>query len=223
MTNPDCVLCGSSDTCHLQKDETRMNHVRDYYRCRNCQLVFVPPDQRLTPEEEFKRYEMHENSPDDPDYRKFLSRMFEPINRRIAPQSYGLDFGSGPGPTLSVMLEEAGHTVELFDIFYANNPAVFEKEYDFITTTETVEHLFNPLAELNRLWSCLKRGGWFGIMTKRNEGDKSFKNWHYKNDDTHVIFFSKKTFRWLGERWNSDPEFEREDVVLFQKQRLKKV
>jgi len=51
------------------------------------------------------------NSPDDPRYRAFLSRLFIPLNERIAPESCGLDFGSGPGPTLSVMFEEQGHTM----------------------------------------------------------------------------------------------------------------
>ena len=45
------------------------------------------------------------------DYRKFLSRMFKPMMERIEPDSYGLDFGSGPGPTLNLMFEEEGHTV----------------------------------------------------------------------------------------------------------------
>jgi len=32
---------------------------------------------------------------------------------KIAPISLGLDFGSGPGPTLSLMLEEQGHRVAI--------------------------------------------------------------------------------------------------------------
>lgn len=217
MEKHDCVLCGSEKTEWIYRDETRMDYKRDYYKCKECSLIFVPPDQRLSADEEKSRYEMHENDPKDPRYRKFLSRMFTPMAERLEPESYGLDFGSGPGPTLNLMFEEEGHTVRIYDPFYAPDRSVFNEQYDFITTTETAEHLFDPLMELDRLWSCLKPGGYFGVMTKRHQGAEHFKNWHYKNDDTHVVFYHKDTFRWLGKRWDSGPEFLRSDVVIFQK------
>lgn len=198
-----------------------MDLQRDYYQCDVCKLVFVPPGQRLAPETELKRYQLHENDPDDPRYRKFLSRLFIPMNERIKPASKGLDFGSGPGPTLSVMFEEAGHAVRLFDIFFENDPSVFEEEYDFITSSETVEHLYNPLRELDRLWDCLKPGGWLGVMTGLVTDPQSFADWHYKNDDTHVIFFSVKTFEWLKHRWRAELTVTGkpgQEAVLFRKQ-----
>lgn len=217
MKKEICALCGSDQTIHFHTDDTRMDYMRDYYHCENCYLKFVPPGQRLSAEEEVARYDMHENDPNDPRYRKFLSRMFDPISEKIEPNSYGLDFGSGPGPTLSVMLEEVGHTVRLFDPFYANDASVFDEKYDFITTTETAEHLFNPLMELDRLWDCLKPGGYLGVMTKRAGTLEEFKTWHYKNDDTHVVFYHEKTFEWLSERWGATLEFHGSDVVIFEK------
>lgn len=217
MFDIECSLCESRHTHHIHRDETRLDHIRDYYQCRNCRLIIVPPEQRLSPEEEFQRYEMHENHPDDPEYRNFLSRMSKPLLERIPSGSYGLDFGSGPGPTLHIMLEEEGHKMELYDIFYADHPAVFRNKYDFITTTETVEHLSEPYTELNKLWNCLKPGGWLGIMTKRPGEIEDFKDWHYKNDDTHIIFFCDETFNWLGSQWGVLPDFISDDVVLFRK------
>jgi len=217
MKKQRCVLCGSDQTEWVHKDDTRMEYLRDYYHCRECGVIFVPPDQRLTADEEKSRYDMHENDPDDPRYRKFLSRMFDPISKKLEPNSYGLDFGSGPGPTLNLMLEEAGHTVRIFDPFYADDKSVFDDTYDFIITTETAEHLFNPLMELDRLWSCLKSGGYLGVMTRRWTDVESFENWHYKNDDTHVIFFHEKTFRWLQKRWDAGLEIFERDVVIFEK------
>ena len=58
---------------------------------------------------------------------------------RLEAQSYGLDFGCGPGPTLSLMLEGQGHQLALFDIYYADNPLLLQGSYDFITGTEVVE------------------------------------------------------------------------------------
>lgn len=194
-----------------------MDNIRDYFCCKNCSLIFVPPAQRISRDEEFSRYELHENDPSDPRYRKFLSKMFNPMIQRIESESAGLDFGSGPGPTLSVMFEEHGHKMNIYDSFYQNDPSVFEQKYDFITATEVIEHLFDPLFELDRLWSCLKTNGYFGIMTKRPPDKSKFKQWHYKNDDTHIAFYSKDTFRWLGEHWNSDPEFIGSEVTIYQK------
>lgn len=191
--------------------------MRDYFRCRNCRLVFVDPQQRLTAAEERSRYERHENDPDDPAYRSFLNRMVKPISKKLKPGSFGLDFGSGPGPTLNIMLEEKGHTVRIYDPFYANDSSVFEERYDFITCTETAEHLFRPLWELDRLWSCLKPGGWLGIMTSLAPEDEQFAGWHYKNDDTHVIFYSRESFEWLKKRWGAGLEFHEQNVMLFRK------
>ena len=60
-------------------------------RCQICSLVFVPPDQILSKEDEKKRYDLHQNSPLDPGYCRFLSRMFIPMQKCLAPGSRGLD------------------------------------------------------------------------------------------------------------------------------------
>lgn len=210
-------MCGCEQTEWIHKDDTRKEYVRDYYHCGECNLIFIPPEQRLSGEEEFSRYEMHENDPADPRYRKFLSRMFNPLIKKIPENSYGLDFGSGPGPKLNLMFEEAGHSMRIYDPFYAINTGVFEEHYDFITSTETAEHLYDPLTELDRLWKILKPGGYLGIMTRRWTIVEKFKNWHYKNDDTHVIFFHENTFRWLQKRWNAGLDIYERDVVIFEK------
>jgi hypothetical protein len=179
--------------------------------------VFVPSWQFLPAEDEKKRYDLHQNSPEDLNYRRFLSRVFIPMQRCLTPGSSGLDFGSGPEPTLSMMFEEAGHSMTLFDYFYEQVPAVLEKQYDFITATEVVEHLHDPKKELERLWACLKQGGRLGIMTKLAVEQDAFEHWHYKNDLTHVCFFSRATFTWLALQWNADLTFADSDVVLFHK------
>lgn len=215
MKEERCVLCGNDNAKWIYGDDTRMEYLRDYYLCKKCKLIFVPPEQRLSAEEELSRYEIHENDPNDPAYRNFLGRMFNPLVKKLPGNSSGLDFGSGPGPTLHLMFEEQGHSMKIFDPFYANDRSVFDETYDFITTTETAEHLYEPLKELDRLWSCLKPGGFLGIMTRRWTTIEAFKNWHYKNDDTHVIFFHEETFRWLQDRWNAELEIYKRDVVIF--------
>ena len=190
---------------------------RDYFHCPVCSLVFILPHQFLSPVAEKAVYDLHQNSVDDPGYRRFLSRLFEPVSQRIAPNSVGLDFGSGPGPTLSVMFVEAGHSMHIYDPFYAPNPSLLQQEYDFITASEVVEHLHQPRQELNELWSCLKPGGVLGIMTKRVIDQEAFSRWHYKNDPTHVCFFSTETFVWLADYWGAELTVVGKDVVVFRK------
>jgi len=107
----------------------------------------------------------------------------------------------------------------LFDYFYEHVPAAMGKQYDFITATEVVEHLREPGSELERLWTCLKPGGVLGIMTQPAVEQDAFSRWHYKNDLTHIRFFSRPTFRWLAVRWNAELTFPDSDIVLFHKKR----
>jgi hypothetical protein len=191
------------------------DEARDYFQCRTCSLVFVPPAQFLSLEAEKARYDLHQNSPQDAEYRKFLSRLLIPMCQRLAPGSHGLDFGSGPGPTLSLMFREKGHSMAIYDPFYAQDSSALEREYDFITLTEVAEHLREPGKELDKLWSILKPGGLLGIMTKLVPTEEDFARWHYRNDITHVCFFSRTTFEWLAVKWHAEPTLIDKDVILF--------
>ncbi len=207
-----CPLCGVETEDSFFRDKSR-----GYIRCPECCLVFVSPEQFLPAEEEKSRYDLHQNDPADAGYRKFLGRICGPVLERLAARSRGLDFGSGPGPTLSVMFEEAGHTVSIYDRYYANDPSVLEKQYDFITATEVLEHLHEPREELDTLWGCLRPGGILGVMTRLVPGKDVFPDWHYIRDLTHVCFFSSETLEWLAARWNADLEFVAEDAAVFLK------
>lgn len=181
-------------------------------------MVFVPPQFYIPLEAEKAEYDLHQNTPDDPGYRIFLNRLFEPMNEQLKPNSFGLDFGSGPGPTLSIMFEEAGHRIKIFDPFYANHPVVFNDRYDFISATEVFEHLHFPQKELFRLWHCLKYDGVLGIMTKLVIDQLAFSTWHYKNDPTHVCFYSRSTFNWIAHHLSARIEFVGSDVILLYKE-----
>ena len=207
-----CPLCGGEKVVEYHQDQRRA-----YLQCSVCQLVFVPARFQLSRDQEKAEYDLHENDPQDLGYRHFLNRLAEPLLERLEPQSQGLDFGCGPGPCLSLMLEEQGHTVALYDLYYANHPELLESQYDFITATEVVEHLAKPLFELDRLWGMLKPGGQLAIMTKLVASPEKFANWHYKSDPTHISFFSVATFAYLGQQWGSAPQFIGADVIIFQR------
>lgn len=206
-----CPLCSSP--AHWMLSDRK----RSYWQCEHCLMVHVPAQWQLTAEQEKAEYDRHENHPDDPGYRRFLSRLAEPLLQRLPPASCGLDFGCGPGPALALMLREQGHQVSLHDLYYHPNPAALEQQWDFITATEVVEHLAAPRAVLEQLWRCLKPGGWLGLMTKRVSSPEAFSTWHYKSDPTHISFFSEHSFHWLAQHWQAELEIVGADVVLLRK------
>ncbi|WP_049722250.1 class I SAM-dependent methyltransferase [Gilvimarinus polysaccharolyticus] len=211
-----CPLCStdcpSNEGAWFYRDSRRV-----YLRCSCCYLIFVPPEFHLTAKQERAEYDLHDNQSNDLGYRRFLGRLYEPLVARLAPAAKGLDFGCGPGPTLSVMLQEAGFSVALYDVFYVPDRAVLGAQYDFITATEVVEHLHDPQLQLAQLWDCLVDTGVLAIMTKLALDADAFSRWHYKNDQTHVCFFSRQTFEFLAERFNATLEFMADDVVFLTK------
>lgn len=207
-----CPLCEEENSSHYFKDKRR-----DYYQCSCCCLVFVPSGQRLDTSSEKAIYDQHENNPDDAGYRRFLSRFFEPLVERISPNSSGIDFGCGPGPALSMMLQEFGFSMSLYDVYYYPDTQVLNREYDFLTATEVIEHLYHPYKVWQQWLNLVKPGGWIGIMTKLVIDVEAFSTWHYKNDQTHVCFYSRETFRYLAERDKLEIEFIGNDVILLRK------
>ena len=207
-----CPLCDSKESASFYEDKTRT-----YRRCCHCMLVFVPACWWLSRKDEKAVYDLHENDARDGGYRQFLSRLSAPLLERLDPKQKGLDFGCGPGPTLSVMLEAQGHQVDLYDPIYHNDASVFDKNYDFICATEVVEHLRNPDRDFTALFRMLKPGGWLGIMTKLVLDANAFRRWHYIRDMTHICFYSRRTFDYLSHRFHAELDFVANDVVMLTK------
>lgn len=207
-----CPLCHREDSELFFEDRQRI-----YLRCLHCALIFVPPPCRLSREDEKATYDLHRNDPGDAGYRRFLSRLSTPLLERLDDGQKGLDFGCGPGPTLSVLLEEQGHRVDLYDPFYLNDPSVFDKKYDFICATEVVEHMYDPGREFESLFRMLNPSGWLGIMTKLVLDDHDFAQWHYIRDLTHVCFYRRRTFEYLARRFHASLEVVANDVILLRK------
>lgn len=208
----NCILCTFPNSPPVLHDQSCK-----YYGCTNCGLYFVDPDNRLPKDEEKKRYDLHENDPADSRYREFLSQIYEPMAERLSPGKHGLDYGSGPGPTLHLMFEEMGFEMDIFDPFYQPDITVLERSYDFIVTTETAEHFYHPAEEFDRLWGLLNPGGMLGVMTKQLRDPSTFDSWHYRKDDTHVSFYQVKTFEWLSKKYGAILEIISERVILMHK------
>jgi hypothetical protein len=109
-----------------------------------------------------------------------------------------------------------GFTCDNYDLHFANDPAVLEKQYDFLTCSETMEHFCRLREEFERFLTLVKPGGWIGIMTQLRDEAPPFEKWFYKDDATHVCFFSRETFQWLEARYSLRLEFQPNGVALFQ-------
>ena len=212
MKNNKCPLCVSNDFESFCRDNRR-----EYIKCNNCSLVYVPSEYWLTHEQEKAEYDLHQNDVFDPGYRKFLSRLTKPLQQQIPNGSQGLDFGCGPGPALSKIMEESGYLMDLYDPFYCNDKSVFQKKYNFITATEVIEHINYPYKVIPLIIDMLLSDGWLGIMTKMVIGKDEFSKWHYKNDMTHICFYSRETFEYIANKFSLKLYFFGNDVVLLNK------
>ena len=204
-----CIVCESWSVSF------RYIEGKKYWSCHFCFAKFLDSVHYLDHVSEKKRYLEHNNEIKDTKYRKFLSRLLEPLATKLAANDYGLEFGCGHGPALADMLIGNGYKVELYDPFFFPNKNLLKKQYNFVTCTETIEHFFDPAKEFNLLDKLLLNGGWLGVMTCILTHDYQFDNWHYRKDPTHVVFYTKKTFEIIAEQRDWTCEIPAKDIVLF--------
>jgi SAM-dependent methyltransferase len=190
---------------------------RTYRRCGACEATFLDPAQRLSPEDEHARYRRHRNDPADEGYRRFLSKLADPLLQRLPAPAKGLDYGCGPGPALACMLREAGHRVCLYDPYFFPDTGPLEDLYDFIACCEAAEHFHRPGEEFDRFDRMLRPGGWLAVMTRFQTDDDRFPSWHYRRDPTHVVFYRDATLRHIAGRFGWTCEIPVKDVALMQK------
>lgn len=194
-------------------------HVRDthYRHCDVCDLVFQEPTQRLTAADELAHYGTHENDVRDPRYRRFLSQLADPLREMLPYKACGLDYGAGPGPALAAMFRESGFEMAVYDPFFAPDESVLERAYDFVTSTEVVEHMHHPGREFERIDQLLRPNGLLGLMTELRPALENFANWYYHRDPTHVCFYSPDTIRWIVRRHSWSIEHLGTRVIILRK------
>jgi 2-polyprenyl-3-methyl-5-hydroxy-6-metoxy-1,4-benzoquinol methylase len=180
-----------------------------HFHCGVCDLIFIDPAAHLPQVEERKRYEQHQNLAHNAGYVKYLRPALDLILAAF-PMPHGrprseisvLDFGCGPGPVLADLLRQHGFDVHLFDPYFFAFPQVLQRTYELIVSTEVFEHFYNPSFEIERLRNCLDdKNGILLVQTGLHQGDEFFKQWWYARDPSHVVFYSKKTFEWIQNKW----------------------
>lgn len=191
-----------------------------YYRCLSCGFVSLDDKFMVNQTEEKKKYDQHNNSLENEGY----VQMFEAfIDEAIAPYKQNihkaLDFGSGPEPVLSKLLEFRGFEVDIYDLYYAPKKVYESKKYDLITSTEVFEHLSKPLDVLTLLVKHLNPQAYMALMTKfpPNE-DEAFLAWWYRRDPTHISFFTPQSFEVMADKVGlSVVKIINDNIIVFQK------
>ncbi len=126
-----------------------------------------------------------------------------------------LDFGCGPMPVLGAQLSYLGCSVSVYDKYFYPDETVLKEQYDVITCTEVIEHIWQAAAVWEQFHSLLKPHGMLLIMTKRVIDETRFAQWHYKNDPTHICFYHEKTAIYLAQQYGWTVTYPTNDIMLF--------
>ncbi len=149
----NCPLCnGSGELFYRHKK-------RLYYQCSTCHGIYVDKELIPTPEAEKIRYEEHNNDVENEGYLNFVSPITSTILSKHTQTQKGLDFGAGTGPVIASVLEDNNYSIDLYDPFFHNLPALLTKTYDYIVCCEVIEHFHQPKVEFELLSKLLKPKG----------------------------------------------------------------
>lgn len=172
------------------------------WRCNTCHAVFKAPTHHPSKDVEKARYDTHQNHRDNEGYVTFLTHFIDHAISPFITQGKALDFGCGPGPVLGELLDAKGFEVALYDPFYYPQTTVFDARYDLISTTEVLEHIFDPHHTFKQLAQSLKPHGILAIMTHFVPmEDEAYLTWWYRRDETHVVFYHEDSLKRLARQY----------------------
>lgn len=189
-----CPLCLESTTRQLESSV-------QFYKCDHCTTVFRGRQHLLSGDAEMERYLQHNNDVTDTRYQQFVSPIVDKVQLLFPSPVKGLDFGAGTGPVIAKLLGDKGYEIALWDPFFHPDPVVLETKYPLIVCCEVIEHFHTPVAEFQLMKNLLLAGGKLICMTDPFPGDQAFESWHYKEDPTHVIFYSEENLQWIREHF----------------------
>jgi SAM-dependent methyltransferase len=138
---------------------------------------------------------LHRNDPSDPGYAGVLDAFLDSALSPFAPAPASIiDYGCGPVPALAGRARERGYRAAAWDPLFASSERNRTGLFDAALLHEVIEHCFEPSAALADAASLLKPGGILAVSTLfKPESPESFLRWWYREDPTHVCFFSRKS------------------------------
>ena len=210
-----CKICSASTTVIKDNKKELI-----YYRCTSCGFIYLDDSFMVDEYREKKQYDQHNNSLENEGYVAMFERF---IDDAIAPYlksiQTALDFGSGPEPVFSKLLERRGLEVDIYDFYFSPKKVYEYKKYDLISSTEVFEHLSRPIEILEELVKSLNNNAYVALMTKFPPlDDEEFLAWWYRRDPTHISFFTPKSFEVMAKKVGLKVlKILKNNVVVFQK------
>lgn len=196
MPEAQCKICQAPVAESLSMKDSRVFHY-----CDQCEFISLDPEFILSHSEEKSRYDLHENTIDNPGYvamfEKFIKHAVEPYQVKTI-----LDYGSGPGPVLVELLSRANYQVDNYDPYYAAKEFGENQQFDMVVSTETFEHFNEPLETIAAVVERLKPAAYLSLQTVFACKPEELEKWWYKNDETHVSFYSPKTFEYIADKFD---------------------
>jgi len=205
-----CLICGSQD---IQKLERYSNNF--LVKCKNCGLVFcepIPTKQEL--DEYYKTY-AYENNYYSPITKQRYIELLEQFEKYRKTNRI-LDVGCGNGFFLDVAKEQGW---EVYGTEYSEKAIEILKEkgiksykgelniddfkeemFDVITSFEVVEHINNPVEEIQKIKYFLRKGGVLYITTPNFNSISRYllkENWNIIGYPEHLTYYTAKTLTGL--------------------------
>ncbi len=183
----NCVLCGTGTATAAS-----IVKGRHFYRCANCELLFVPSEYHLPVAEERSRYDLHDNTLENDGYVSFLSQVADLAERLVRPDGKLLDFGCGKNAVLAEILHSRGVRCDVYDPLY-EFPSLEEKRtYEGIILCEVIEHCRDLRATIGLIDLLIADHGLIIIRTQCYEQNVDLQRWWYAQDSTHINLFSRR-------------------------------
>lgn len=186
-----CSLCGNLTTFFIEHKE------RVFNKCKNCDTVLLNVKHYLVFDDEKHRYDKHSDNIEDEGYQQFVAPIIDAVSETYTPVDKGLDYGCGKTAIIETLLKRKQYTILGYDPIYFPNQELLTVSYNYITCCEVVEHFYNPKLEFQKLVQLLLPEGKLYLKTNLYKDTIDFKSWWYKNDPTHVIFYTEKSMEFI--------------------------
>ena len=115
------------------------------------------------------------------------------------------------------MMTEDGYTTKNYDPIFQPNTFVLNRKYEFVVSSETIEHFVDVRANFDFIDGILAKSGVFGVMTSIKYQHIRFETWSYHYDPTHVSFYSPVTMAYIASNWDWDIAGIYDNVYIYRK------
>jgi hypothetical protein len=214
MSITPCPLCKSNEARFFYHAFNR-----EYHRCSNCFLVFVPS--------EYYTAQTKENNSLNTDFKvskkfrkvgekQYFTLLTNPVLKRASEGAMGLDFNCGESSKVEDIFKKNGKLVKVYDEDHKPNKIVLEDSYDFITVIHQIETYKNPREKFDQFYELLSaQGSILALWTTPLEDLSSFNSWPFIKQPHHINFFHEDTFKWIAKKYNYEIEFLGDGIVIF--------